>query len=572
MVLPPDHADRVIATHRARVEKVAMLGTLVLIGSAFWWLLPAIDGSVEMLPRLGPVLGIFAAGLLLMDLIDHGPVERARLAVIACIAWPLSLAMAVDSAGSGDRALAAALLLGVAAVLLLYSREALSVSLPSRRLRGFGGLAGAALAAAVLASLGTELTMAGAVVVAAVLPVIPDLTAKDDDHEARQEFGVTLEAAEAEMLTLRSKNSGLEQAASLIKQAREEGWKKPARGMVLIEEAEREAERIMAMAIDINAIRADSLAAVERSEAVAVAAVGPRKAFQMGDREAGHGSLREAEMLFRLAKTKAATIEEHWQAAVDSISAAEAAISEHSGAAADSVRGILAAAHEALDAEQPAEALHIASSIPAHIESLAASAGDAKSAITDAELAISAAEGELALRNADRLTEAKEAMAKGDAPLAKGLADSITREVRETTEAMQEVQRALRQRKQITAGFPSGQAGEAWAARLEEAETQSNAGEWTFAAEALRTLTSDLQAFQVQMSEADELLSFVQEEWIALRRRLDSSNIKADDSDRIAAENAVKTAADAYEAGDVQSCLAALGRADELIENLRRRV
>ena len=119
MVLPPDHADRVIATQRARVEKVAMLGTLVLIGSAFWWLLPAIDGSVEMLPRLGPVLGIFAAGLLLMDLIDHGPVERARLAVIACIAWPLSLAMAVDSAGSGDRALAAALLIGVAAVLLL---------------------------------------------------------------------------------------------------------------------------------------------------------------------------------------------------------------------------------------------------------------------------------------------------------------------------------------------------------------------------------------------------------------------------------------------------------------------
>ena len=192
MVLSPDHADRVIATHRARVEKVAMLGTLVLIGSAFWWLLPAIDGSVEMLPRLGPVLGIFAAGLLLMDLIDHGPVERSRLAVIACIAWPLSLAMAVDSAGSGDRALAAALLIGVAAVLLLYSREALSVSLPSRRLRGFGGLAGAALAAAVLASLGTELTMAGAVVVAAVLPVIPDLTAKDDDHEARQVFGVAL--------------------------------------------------------------------------------------------------------------------------------------------------------------------------------------------------------------------------------------------------------------------------------------------------------------------------------------------------------------------------------------------
>ena len=46
MVLPPDHADRVIAQHRSRVEKVAMMGTLLLITSAGWWLFPAMDGSV----------------------------------------------------------------------------------------------------------------------------------------------------------------------------------------------------------------------------------------------------------------------------------------------------------------------------------------------------------------------------------------------------------------------------------------------------------------------------------------------------------------------------------------------
>ena len=54
MVLPPDHADRVIAQHRSRVEKVAMMGTLLLITSAGWWLFPAMDGSVELLPRMGP--------------------------------------------------------------------------------------------------------------------------------------------------------------------------------------------------------------------------------------------------------------------------------------------------------------------------------------------------------------------------------------------------------------------------------------------------------------------------------------------------------------------------------------
>ena len=38
--------------------------------------------------------------------------------------------------------------------------------------------------------------------------------------------------------------------------------------MVLIEEADREAKRIMEMAVDIDAIRSDSLSAVEQSEKI----------------------------------------------------------------------------------------------------------------------------------------------------------------------------------------------------------------------------------------------------------------------------------------------------------------
>ena len=572
MVLPPDHADRVIAQHRSRVEKVAMMGTLLLITSAGWWLFPAMDGSVELLPRMGPVIAMFVAALMLMDLIDHGPVERSRIAIASGLAWPMVIAMAIDSFGDGDRTLASAILILVAISLLLHWRNSLGGSLSTRRLRAFSGLAGTAIGIAIVISLGLELLIAVVFALACIGMVTPDLMAKDDVHEERKKFANELDDAEARMLELRSKNSGLEQASSLIQQAREAGWKDPARGMVLIEEADREAKRIMEMAVDIDAIRSDSLSAVEKAEEVAPVVQGPRRAFTMGDREAGHGSLREAEILYRLAKTKAEAIEENWQLAAESIATAEKAVAAKSGSASDSIRGILTAAKEAMDAEEPAEALHIASSIPAHIESLEASSGEAEVAIADAEAALKSAEGELALANAERLTEAKEALAKGDVPLAKGLADSLAREVRETSDAMQEVQRALRQKKQISARFPSGQANQFWQSRLEEVETAASSGAWTNASQFLTSLTNDLATYESEASEAKELLDFVQSEWSELRRRLDSSSIAPTDESRRATEAAVNNATQALDSGQIQDCLTALGKADELLEGLRRRV
>ena len=549
-----------------------MAGTLLLITSAGWWLFPAMDGSVELLPRMGPVIAMFVAALMLMDLIDHGPVERSRIAIACGLAWPMVIAMAIDSFGDGDRALASVILILVATSLLLHWRNALGSSLSTKRLRAFSGLAGTALGIAIIISLNLELMIAGVFAVACIAMVFPDLLAKDDVHEERKKFADELDQAEARMLELRSKNSGLEQASSLIQQARDEGWKNPARGMVLIEEADREAKRIMEMAVDIDAIRSDSLSAVEKSEEIAPVVQGPRKAFEMGDREAGHGSLREAETLYRLAKRKAAAIEKYWQEATNSIDAAEKAIAAKSGSGSDAVRGILGAAKEAMDAEEPAEALHIANSIPAHIDSLEASSDEAEIAISDAEAALNSAEGELALTNAERLAEAKEAFAKGDAPLAKGLADSLAREVRETSDAMQEVQRALRQKKQISDRFPTGQAGQVWQSRLEEVETAASSGRWVNASQSLTSLTNDLASYESEASEARELLDFVQSEWSELRRRLDSSSIGPTDDSRRATEAAVNEATDALDSGEIQDCLTALGKADELLENLRRRV
>ena len=572
MVLPPDHADRVINQHRARVEKVAMFGTLFLIASAGWWLLPATDGSVEMLPRMGPVIAIFVSSLLLMDLIDYGPVQRSRIAVAAGLAWPMILALCLDSIGDGDRAIATAIMFIVALFLARHWNYSLSNSITSRRLRGFSALAGAAFAVAIAFSLEIRYEFVLFAAVPSFIIGVRDLTLKDDNYDSRQEFSNRLKEAQIWMLKLRADNSGLEQAASLIQQANEKGWKDPARGMILIEEAEREAERIMAMSFDIDAIRSDCLLCVESAEKIAPLAKGPRHAFEMGDREAELGSLRDAEILYRLAKTKSSTIEEHWLVAAEKIEEAEIAISGKSGSVYDSVLGIIRAAREALEAEEPEEALHIANAIPGHLDSLESSALEAESSIKEAEEALASVDEELSLAKADRLNQAKEALSKGDTPLAKGLADSLIREIRDTSDAMTEVQRALRQKKQITSRFPTGSVGETWNNRLQEIEKLASVGEWNSASEGLNNLTADLQIFESERSDANELLEFLEDEWNSLRRRLTSSGIGVDDKSRMNAEKSVNLAREYLEKGEIQEGLKALGSADEILESLRRRV
>ena len=129
----------------------------------------------------------------------------------------------------------------------------------------------------------------------------------------------------------------------------------------------------------------------------------------------------------------------------------------------------------------------------------------------------------------------------------------------------------MRQRKQIEARFPAGAKSE-WEVRLEQVSQMADAGEWQDAAQAMGMLTSDLQSHEHKVSEAAELVRFVDEEWTALRRRLDSAGIGPADPGRMAAEKAVSGASSALEQGDIDSCHKALGTASEMLESQKRRV
>jgi len=569
MVLLPDYPQKTVEAHGLRVERLALACSLLLIAAGGWWLTRTVVVETEAVWTYGPMVILFSSALLLRDLVYFGPKERSRISAATNISWPSIWAFAILTYGSEDQNIAAVLLFLVAIFLLWFTNQQLGSTIETRRWRGLTSIAGLAIAMAVLASLSDDLILWAIVAVPSCYIMIPDLLAKDDDHEARTEFAVLLKQVESRVLALRENSSGMEQVSSMLKIAREEGWSDPQRGMDLISQAENELDRITAFSGDLEAIRADTLEAVERAESITIEASGPRKAFDLGDREADLGSFREAELLYRRAKSKSEVIEKHWQDAYDSIASSEAAIANHSGHQAEGVIAILNSAKEAMEAEDPVGALHIASSIPAHIESMGSTDEAATKSLSDAEHVVAAAEGDIQIATKDRLEQARNAMKSGDSALAKGLADSVLRDVRATSEAMQEVQRALRQKKQIEARFPEVSKQD-WSGRLQQVVESADSGDWVNAAELLQSMTSDLQAHEHSISEASELVRFVEEEWKTLRTKLDSAGIGPGDFSRMEAEKTVANASAALSSGDIETCHAALASAGEYLESLGR--
>ena len=572
MILLPDYPDRVIREHRVRVERIALSVTFLLIFSASWWLFSGLFGSPELLSRLGPISLIFISSLVVIDLIDYGLIEKSRIGVIANICYPTLLALSISNLKFNDVLISGSIYFLMAIFLWFLAKKNLSITHSSRRWRGLTSILGLAFSASVMYSISSEIQIYMIVFTCILITMIPDLISKDENHKSRKDFIKKLDLVEEQVLLLRSQGISLEQASSILKKAREDCWNEPERGLTVILLAEEEIERVKALANDLDDIKQETHLFVKKAESIAPGVHGPRKAFESGQKESDFGSLREAEILFRLSKKRSEIIIQHWQNAIDEIASAEGLISFVKGITLDSINSIIDSAKEALESENPVEAIKIASSVPGHLESLESTTTEAKEAIIEAEKAIQEVEGTFSVNTKERLVESKVALESGNSSLAKGLATSILRDINKMSESMQNVQRGLRQKKKLTAVFPSGKSGDQWRNQLEDIETKVNSEQWVEASDLLELLTQNLQQYEKSRSEALELYSFVESEWIDLRKKLDSSNIKVNDSMRMNAESKLSESKKLLEEGDIDSTLSSLGKTDEIMENLRRRI
>ncbi len=561
-----------------RIEKLAGFSAIAMLGAAVWLAWPTLKSGMSgdsLNSDLVYAMIIIGWGVFVQDLGIMDQKSRSRIGIISTIAWlPLAIVAVSNLEGNISKMTGMVVLLAISYALFSTSRSILEGEIAVLKFRAIMGLLGLVLSISLLTTISLDDTSAYlkiALCTIGLILICMDWFGKDDQRELRKKFNARLNSMEERILVLKSEGAAVDQAASLIMTAREEGHREPDWGMRLLNEAEEDIERSLSLAGDVEEIKADSLHSVETAEQIAPIAKRPRKAWDMGQREVELGSLREGEALFRQAKKRAIEIIEWWEKAEEAIreGAALLAASQHSQ---DGLEDILSDAKKKLHAEKPKKAYEFAMVIP---DQLAAS-GDAmvaaEEAVSEAAKQLKAADGINKARLEQRLESAESELEQGNSSQAKGLADGIVREINSEREAMDDVRRALRQKVHLISRWSDREDAKDWDGRLAEIESSADELEWTHAATLLERLTTDLDAESKASDEANELLEYVLDEWKILRNQCDASGIQLDDEDRKSAEEAIALASDAHKAGRIDESLESLGLADGFMERLRRRV
>ena len=569
MAMLPDYPSRVVARHRSRVDRASLLFQILLIILGAWWLFSSFGSGSPPLYSYLPVLILFSSALLLQDLVEFGPTERMRISTACCLGWPLLLAIAAVNRDEGNVSAVLTLVL-VSVILYSTSWSMLRSDVKTRRWRGLVTTIGFTLAIPIV--LESDPASLLIMAIAASFTTLPILFTKDGLEGERQDFSEQLKDAEKHILGLQSGNTMMQQPNSLLKKAREKGWKNPERGIELISEAKREASRIALFVSDLEEIRQQSEISVNRAEKVTGFPGRPRKIFEDAMTELENGSLRASESRFREAKSRAEVIESNWQNALEAIDDAENAISDAQGHLAQGLRSTLKEARKAMEDEDPEYALAIVSDIPSQMDDAEDLMLQAKKSLEEAKSEVLHCDSAYAVDLNKRLEDANEALDSGNASLSIGLSEGVTRSIRKESEAKTTVQRSLRQVKSIEDRIPAGELGFDWRRRMAETKSSADAGKWIEAAESLRTIVEELDDFHSRVEEAREMLEFLYGDWRKLRKRLESSGYGSENKDRISTERHLVAAEKALSEGEIDDCLESLGDADSSMEALRRLV
>jgi hypothetical protein len=541
----------------------------------------AFSGDAKLLSGLGMPILVILWGIILQDLILDDPKARTRVGAACSMFWPLLMMFSIRSYGTDmSEILACVLLLGLGIAMLQGSAKTLRGGIDVMRFRAmmtaiggltvFGVLVGDRAEEAWIQSTSDWLHPSLTAIV--LLHVLYLWIAGDNLRQERKAFRIELDRLEHRILILRSEGAAVDQASSLVTTAKEEGHIDPAFGMRLLAEAEEDIDRSLSLAGDVDVVRTEALAVIEHAEDLTPLAKRPRKSYDMGQREASLGSLREAEALYRQAKLRAQEIVTWWAQAEGAINHANELLTGQSGAAIDNMREIIRDARKQLEREAPKKAFELAVVIPIQLQADGDAKERAEVVLKDAAKALKATEGFDTTDLEHRMDQAEAALEAGDTGQAIGLGEGIMRVIKIEREAMDSVRRALRQRKKLLARFEGFSDSDKWMLRFTSVQKAADERQWSHAATLLERLTIDLDALGNEQDEANTLLTFVREEWAVLRNQCEASNLSPTDEDMKNTDAAIALAADRLKEGQVSEALEQLGQADAAMERLRRRV
>ena len=572
-----------IEQRQQRIESLTGFSAILILVSAIWLVWPnlssALKGDSGLLSALGLPLLILIWGLMVQDIGVSDSKARTRIGATSSIAWPVLLLIAAQkfTTNSYSDILGTIFVVIVALSCLYYSKVILVGGLDVLRFRalmtGLGSLAAFSL---FIGSIPEPSTLDWysnvSIIVFGLVYTSYIWVAGDDLRDLRKKFQKRLDKLEVRLLELKAQGSAVDQASSLVMTAGEEGHVDPVLGMRLLDNAEEDIERSLSLADDVEVVLEDARKYVEQAEDIAPIVKRPRKAYDMGLRELKLGSLREGEMLFRQAKKRAKEIIEWWSQAEKAIAEAQRQLDGKTEQNLKHLHEMLADAKKKLMAESPKKAFEYAIVIPTQLAAGDDALNRAAEAIKEAERQLKQVDGIDTKDMKARMKSAQEALENGNASQATGLADGVVRTIHAERSAMDDVRRALKQKKQLTKKFEHREDKKDWEERLNEINAAADEKSWTHAATLLERLTSDLDKESKASEDAKELLDFVNEEWKVLRNQCEAAFIKVDDKERRMCEKAIALAKDALETGKIDQCLNQLSDADSLMEKLRRRI
>ena len=574
-----DSVEKAIKKWKSKTDRLAVFIIFGCILLGAYSSFPELQNGLSS-RSLVPLLFLVGSALIVSEVMENGPEQRTRIATISGLIGPLVAIAGIHSITIQQGEIFHQLIGGIGWIgagtilitcnsFILQNENDISVV----RYRAMTRLMGMAIATAWIISNSTD-----SFLIYFLIPILIasfifslDLRLGKKERKQKKEFSNRYDSLQMRILEIRASGAVIDQSVSLLKRANEVGWTDFAEGMKLLDLAEDDLERTLSLSKDIADIEQDSEKNVVNSEVIAPRTERPRNAMNLGKRELELGSLREAEKLFRMAKMRALDIIEHWEDAEIAIQNAREAITGLMGSDLDRMQSLMIAAEDAMDNENPGEALIIAKAIPGHVENLGEAMNAAISKVEEAKKMLSGTDGLDTTIWDEMLSNATQAMDEGNGSLARGLADSIIREITATEEAKSSIQRALRQRKTLRKRWEGHIQENKWEDRLKEILRDSKSGNWRIALEKMESLTSDLDAIDAAQEDTEELLNFIENEWRDTRKKLDSSGVGPQDKDRQACESEVSKARNAFESGDIDSCLRSLGKSDELMERLRRR-
>jgi len=557
-----------------RIERLSFFSGFILFITAFWCMWPIFSNNTDPLKVITPVvIALLWAGII-PDLSVSNSTTRSRLGAATSVFWlPLAVLGSNSLFELEYKLVGGVLLIGCSVALLYSSRTILFGEYKVVRYRSIMGFIGVFAGLSVLIPQGFENNYLGLIIIfIGLLISLKDWFGSDENRVVRKEFKQKLDLIEGELLIHRSKGRSVDQAASLVLSASQEGHLDPEYGLEILSRARDSMTRVIRLEEDIREIREDTEMVISNAEEIAPVVKKPRKTFIQAEREIQLGSLEEGEYLFRLSKKQANEICEWWEKAETAISESKRLLREHEGQAIDSLESLLNEAIMNLENEKPKQAYECAISIPIQISSVEGNAEIGIQAVETVKQKLKETEGlNLDLWN-ENLHRAETAIEKGDYSLGRGLAESILRQLEKERESMDYIRKALRQRSKIKSKWQDFANKEEWNKRLEEVEKSADNLEWSHAATLLQRLNDSLESNLEAFSEGNELLGFAKKEWSTLRAKCEELRIDILDEQRRFAEQYIAEASQAMNIGELQLCLDKLGDADIMMEKLRRRV